>query len=157
ALPNADDVALTHGERRNVDLLAVDGEMAVAHELARLGARCRESQAVHDVVQPPLEHLQQQLARDPLLPVGRFEIAAELVLEDAVRALDLLLLAQLDAVPDHLGFARAAVLAGRHVALLNCALLGVAPLALEKELHALAPAEPADWTVVPRHLRTPSQ
>src|SRR5690606_22850437 len=84
--------------------------------------------------------------------VRRLEVATELVLEDAVGALDLLLLAQLDAVAHYLRLARSPVLAGRHVALLNRALLRVAPLALQEELHALAPAQPADRTNVSSHL-----
>ena len=149
--PHGDHVALAHRERRDVHLLAVHGEVPVAHELARLRPRGREPEPVDHVVEPALEHLEQQHARDALLPIGRLEVAAELVLEHAVGALDLLLLAQLDAVADHLRLARAAVLAGRHVALLDRALLRVAALALQEELHALAPAQPADWTDIPRH------
>ena len=50
----------------------------------------------------------------------------------------------------------AAVLARRDVALLDRALVRVAPLALEKELHAFAPAQPADRTDVSSHLWFPS-
>ena len=148
---HGDRVARAHRVRRDVHLLAVDGEVAVADELARLRARRREAQPVDDVVEPALEHLQQQLARDALLPVGRLEVAAELVLEHAVGALDLLLLAQLHAVADHLRLARPAVLAGRDVALLDRALVRVAALALQEELHAFAPAEPADRTDISSH------
>jgi hypothetical protein len=49
--------------------------VAVADELARLRPRRREAQPVDDVVEPALEHLQQQLARDALLPIGRLEVA----------------------------------------------------------------------------------
>src|SRR5690606_7316692 len=79
------------------------------------------------------------------------EVAAELILQHAVDALDLLLLPQLDAVADDLRPARAAVLSGRHVALLDGALLGVAALALQEQLHALAAAEAADGSVIPSH------
>ena len=73
-------------------------------------------------------------------------------IEHAVGPLDLLLLAQLDAVANHLRLAGAAVLAGRYVPLLNRALVGIAPLALQEELHALAPAQPADRTYVSSHV-----
>jgi hypothetical protein len=97
------------------------------------------------------EHLEQQLAGDALLPVGRLEIAAELALEHTVGALHLLLLAQLDAVAHHLGPARPAVLPRRHIALLNGALVAVAALPLQEELHAFAPAQPAHGTDISSH------
>ena len=80
----------------------------------------------------------------PCAPLRRFEVAAELILEHAVDALDLLLLAQLQAVADHLRLPRLAVLPRREVALLDRALLREAALALEEQLHRLAAAEPAD-------------
>ena len=84
------------------------------------GARGREAHAVDGVVEAALEQLQQRLAGDAAAgALGLLEVAAELIFEHAVDALDLLLLAQLHAVADHLGLARAAVLAGRHVALLD--------------------------------------
>ena len=78
--------------------MAVDPDVAVAHELARLGLRAGETEAEHDLVEAPLELLQQQLARDALLLRGALEGQRELALEHAVEALDLLLLAQLQAV-----------------------------------------------------------
>src|SRR5262249_30150003 len=149
---HCDDVAHADRVGRNVDLLAVDREMAMAHELARLRPRRREAKPVDDVVEPALQHLEQQLARDALRPIGRFEVAAELILEHAVGALDLLLLAQLYAVSHELRFARPPVLSRRHVALLDRALVRVAPLALQEELHALAPAQPAHRSDIPCHL-----
>ena len=144
-------VARLERVRRDVDLLAVDQEVPVAHQLARLRPRGREAHAVDGVVEPALQQLQQRLAGDAARAVGLLEVAAELILEHAVDALDLLLLAQLHAVADHLGLARAAVLAGRHVALLDGALLGVAALALEEQLHALAAAQAANGSVVSSH------
>ena len=69
-------------------------------------------EAVDDVVEPPLEHHQQVLAGDALAAVGLLEVEAELALEHAVDALDLLLLAQLQAVAQRRG-GRAACRAGR--------------------------------------------
>src|SRR4029079_2915159 len=88
-------------------------------------------------------------------PVRHLEVAAELVLEHPVDALDLLLLAQLQPVADHLRLAQLAVLAGGQVALLDRALLGIAALSLEKELHAFAPAEPTNRTGITCHLIQP--
>src|SRR5204862_245692 len=50
---------------------------------------------------------------------------------------------------------RLAVLPGREVALLDRALLGIAALALEEQLHRLAAAEPADRTDITSHLHSP--
>ena len=54
-----------------------------------------EAQTVDDVVQAPLEQLEQVLARDALQADRLVVVAAELPLGDAVDALDLLLLAKL--------------------------------------------------------------
>ena len=146
-----DDVARLDRVGRDVHLPAVDQEVAVAHELPRLRARGREAEPVDDVVEPPLEQLQQRLAGDAARAIRHLEVAAELVLEHAVDALDLLLLAQLQAVADELRLAELAVLPRREVALLDRALLRVAALPLQEELHAFAPAEPADRTNVTSH------
>ena len=50
-----DDVVGLDLEARDVHAPAVDLEVAVAHELPRLGTRGREAQAIDDVVQPRLE------------------------------------------------------------------------------------------------------
>src|SRR5262249_48999818 len=148
-------IALLHRVRRDVDLLAVDQEVSVAHELPRLRPRRREPEAVDHVVEPSLEQLEQRLARDAASPLGRFEVPAELILAHALDSLDLLLLAQLDAVAGHLRFPRLAVLPRREIALLDRALLRVAALSLEEQLHAFAAAQPADRTDITRHLHSP--
>src|SRR5262249_23550875 len=140
ASEHGDDVPFLDRVRRDVDFLAVDEEVAVTHQLARLRPRRREAEAVDDVVEPPLEELQQRDAGDAARAFGGLEVPAELILEDAVDALHLLLLAQLKAVAGELRFPRLAVLPGREIALLDRALLGVAALALEEELHRLAAA-----------------
>ena len=86
----------------------------------------------------------------PVLRVGALEVEAELALEQAVDALDLLLLAKLHAVAEDLGTA-AAMLAGRVVAALDRALVLETAVALQKQLHALAPAEPANGIRVTSH------
>src|SRR3989442_2567552 len=150
--PHPAEVARLDRERRDAHLPAVHGEVAVAHELTALRARGREPAPVDDVVEPPLEQLQQRLAGDAARPLRLLEVETELVLEDAVNALDLLLLAQLDAVAGQLRFARLAVLPGREVALLDRALLRVAALTLEEQLHPLAAAQPAYRSDISRHL-----
>src|SRR5262249_43935290 len=94
---------------------------------------------------------QQVLAGDALHAVGLLEVEAELPLEQAVDALHLLLLAQLQAVAEAAAAAALAVLARRIAALLDRALLLEAAVALEKQLHALPRAQPADGTCIPCH------
>ena len=84
----------------------------MAHELPRLRPRRREAEPIDDVVEPPL----QQLSRfSPVIPLSmrRLEVATELLLQHAVDAPDLLLLAKLQAVARELRLPRLAVLSGR--------------------------------------------
>src|SRR6185436_3556840 len=97
----------------------------------------------------------QRLAGDAARPIRHLEVAAELVLEHPVDALDLLLLAELQPVAHQLRLAQLAVLAQRQVALLDGALLRVAALSLEEEVHPFAPADPADRSDVTCHLMLP--
>src|SRR5206468_8027672 len=145
-------VAHLHQERRHRDLAAVHLEMAVRHHLAPLASRGRESEPVHDVVEPELEEPQEILAGDALLGLGPLEVFAELTLEHAVDALGLLLLAQLHAEGGRLAAVQP-VLARRIVAPLDRALVGEAAGALQEELHAFASAEPALRVSIPRHGR----
>src|SRR5437763_4585489 len=135
----SDDVVGPHLEARDVDPPAVDGEVAVADELASLRARGCEPEAVDDVVETRLERTQQVVAGDAALAGGLLVVGAELGLEQAVVAPRLLLLAQLQQVLGLLD-AAAAVLARRVAAALDGALLGQTTLALEEELHPLAAA-----------------
>src|SRR5206468_2221910 len=121
------------------------------HQLPRLRPGCGEPHSVNHVVQPAFEQLQQRLAGDAAVALGGLEVAAELIFEHTVDALHLLLLAQLHAVAHHLGLARLAVLSRWKVALLDGALLRIAALSLEEELHSLSPAEPAHRTHVSCH------
>jgi hypothetical protein len=100
-----------------VDRLAVDGDRLVRHQLARLGAGRAEAHAVHHVVQAGLEDEQQVGAGVATAAVGFGEVLAELALQDAVHPLDLLLLAQLQAVIGRALAGSAAVLAGLGVEL----------------------------------------
>src|SRR5581483_6196581 len=92
-----------------------------------------------------------RLAGDAARALGLLEVPAELVLEHAVDALDLLLLAQLQTVAGQLRLAGLAVLPRREVALLDRALLGVAPFPLEEQLHRLAAAQTADRSNITSH------
>src|SRR5205085_7841886 len=127
---------------RDVHPAAVHLEVPVPHELARLRARGGEAEPVDDVVEARLEHPQQVLARDAGALGGLRVVGAELVLEQAVVAARLLLLAQLEQILGLLD-APAAVLARRLAAALDRALLRQAALPLQEELHALPAADAA--------------
>ena len=58
-LAHVDDVVLRHLERRDVDLLAVDQEVTVGHELAGVATGPGEAGAVDHVVQTALQQLEQ--------------------------------------------------------------------------------------------------
>src|SRR5207245_1588477 len=93
-----EDVALAHRVRRDGDAPSVDRHVAVPDQLASLVAARREAGTEDDVVDPGLEHPQQVLARDALLAGSLGVEVAELLLEQAVDAAGLLLLAQLEQV-----------------------------------------------------------
>src|SRR5258708_4822606 len=137
-LAHADEI------RRNVDFLPVHPNMAVQHELPRLRARRRQTRAPHHVIQTALEHDDQVFAGRALGARGLLKIIAELPLQQAVRALDLLLLAQLQTVSGDLRAPRLPVLPRHEVALLNRALLRKATQAFQKQLLPFPAAQAAD-------------
>src|SRR5262249_53136272 len=154
-LRQRDDVVLAHDIRRDRHPLAVDEDVTVAHELPGLAAARREAGPEHDVVEAQLEEAQQVLAGDARLLVRLRVDELELLLEQAVDTAALLLLAQLEqvlAVAD----TTPPVLARRVRATLDRAAHRLALRALEEQLHALAPAEPAHRARIPRHYMAPS-
>ena len=97
---------------RNVHAPAVDRPVPVQDQLPRLPSTRRKSQPDEYVVEAALEHAQKVLAGDARLLGGLLVVDPELLLEHAVVALGLLLLAQLDAVLA-LAHPAPAMLAGR--------------------------------------------
>src|SRR5262249_11268150 len=136
--------------RGDVGLAAVQIEVAVGDELARLRARVGEAEPVDDVVEPGLEDAEEVLAGLALAPLGLEEVAPELALGDAVDVAGLLFLAQLERVLGDLA-PPGRLRAGRVGPPLDGALGREAAVALEEELDALAAAEPADGVVVSGH------
>src|SRR5580765_6820513 len=149
-----DHVVRPHLVARDVHATAVHVEVPVPHELPGLRARSGEAEAVDDVVETRLEDPQQVLTGDAGTARRLLVIRAELLLEQAVVAARLLLLAQLLQVLALLD-AATAVLARRVAATLDRALLGQAALALEEELHPLAAALLALRTAIAGHLDAP--
>src|SRR5262245_40172299 len=152
--PERDDAPRPNRGRRNVDLASVDPDVPVRDELPRHGPRRGEPQAVDDVVETQLQHLQEIRPRDAPSTRGLREVFAELALQHAVHPLDLLLLAKLDAVGLDLR-ASPAVLTGSVAAALEGALLLEAAVPLQEQLHAFPAAQPANRTRVSRHSRPP--
>src|SRR5271154_701784 len=96
----------------DVDPPAIDRPVAVADELAPLAAGSRETKAHENVVEAALQQREQVLAGDSGLAGGLHVVAVKLLLEHAVVAARLLLLAQLHTVLA-LFHAPASMLAGR--------------------------------------------
>ena len=93
-----DLVAGLDAVRRDVDALAVDGDVAVAHGLAGFLAGAGEAQTEHDVVETGLEDGHEVVAGDALTLERELVVAAELLLENAIDELGLLLLLELRTV-----------------------------------------------------------
>ena len=119
-------------------------------QLAGTGPAGREAEAKNDVVQPPFHDAQEHLAGVLWRPRGQLEIPAELPLEDAVKAFELLLLAQAGAVLARLA-APVAVHSRRLIAPLDGTLGAVAAAALQVQLHAFTAAQFADRIEMTSH------
>src|SRR5207248_8058199 len=120
----------------------------------RFGAGVGEAQPEDHVVEPLLEVLEQVLAGLALGSRAAQVVAAELALEQAVEALDFLLLAKLHAVLGELG-APLAVLARGVRAALDGTLVRVAAVALQVHLEVFAPADAAGGFGIASHLHAP--
>src|SRR5436190_14912098 len=97
-LPYLDDVVVADPVRRDVDLLAVDQEVAVLDQLPAHVPGLRVPGPVDHVVQPRLEDLQQYLTGLARLAYRLVVVPLELLLQYAVDPAGLLLLAKLEQV-----------------------------------------------------------
>ena len=118
--------------RRDVDAPAVYLKVTVADDLPGVRARQRQPHAVDDVVEAPFERDEQRFAGNARALRRFLEVLAELALEHAVDALDLLLLAQLNVVVGRSATATTTVFTGGVVAALDGALVGQATGALQR-------------------------
>src|SRR5918997_151375 len=82
-LTHLDAVPGSELHRGDVGRAAVDREVAVADQLARLRPAGREAHAEDDVVETRLEQLQEVLAGHAWARLGTLEVRLELPLEDA--------------------------------------------------------------------------
>src|SRR5215471_12833092 len=99
SLPDRKDVAGLYLVRRNVDLALIHQHVPVIYQLSRLAPRSREARAIHGIIEPPLKQEQKVFTRDSFLSRRALEIISKLSFENKVDALDLLLFAQLLAIP----------------------------------------------------------
>src|SRR5208283_3805960 len=118
---------------------------------ARRLAGGSQVEPVHDVVQAPLEHLDQVFAGDALMTHRLAEEQPELSLQHPVHPLQLLFFVQLHAVIRNLLGPAARPLAGCSLFTGDGALGSLAPVSLEVELVSLGPAQPALGTDIPSH------
>src|SRR5262249_55308434 len=118
--------------------------------LPRAGPVRRETQPVHDVVEPTFHDAQEHLAGVFRRARGDLEVTAKLPLEDAVETLEFLLLAKSAAVLARLTAAEA-VHARRLVTPIDRALRTVAPAAFQVQLDALTAAQPANRIEMAAH------
>ena len=98
ALRDLDHIAGLDEVGRNVDLLAVDGEVRMADELTGLTAGHRKAHAVNNVIQTALDRDEQVVTGLAGGGSGGLIVTAELLFEDTIDELDLLLFSKLKAV-----------------------------------------------------------
>ena len=104
----------------------------MTHQLPRLTARNGESHAINDVIQAPLQLLQEHFAGHALGADRLLKVVAELPFLGEVNAFGLLLFAQLQPVSYDLGLAVFAMLTRSKVALLDRAFIAEALGAFEE-------------------------
>src|SRR5882762_2914108 len=122
--------------RRNVHLLTIHLHVSVTHQLARLAAGNAEAQPVDDIVQTPLQRLQQFRTRHTFGFDRVLEVIPELAFLGEVDAFGFLFFAQLQTVAYNLGLLVFPVLSGSEVAFLNRTLVAEALGAFQEELDA---------------------
>ena len=97
-LTYSDHITGLHQVAGNVDAVAIDGKVAMVHQLASLAAGVGEAQTIHNIVQTALDQGQQVVTGVALVAGGLVVVVPELLLLDTVNKLDLLLLGQLSSI-----------------------------------------------------------
>ena len=113
---DVDDVVHLERAGRNVDLAAIDLDVAVRNHLPRGGAGVRKTEVINHVVEARLQNLQHLFARDATAFQRLFVNAAELALHQTVIVTELLLLDQAEAVIGVLAAGLGAMHAGTVIA-----------------------------------------
>src|SRR4051812_13979083 len=122
----------------------------MANDLASLGPAGGEAQPGDNVIEPALQERHQGVARVAGTTVGFRVVLAELPLEDAVIAFNLLLLAEPDGILA--GLAPTVLMHARHpFAAIDGALRSVAPRSFQEQFGAFAATEPANRSNMASH------
>src|SRR5207253_8279860 len=146
--------SVTHFDlrRRNIRAAAVEGDVAVEHQLARLTARIGKAETVDDVIEAHLEDAQQIFTGDARQAFGVHEVLVKLPFEDAVDVARLLLLFELQT---ELALLAAAAIAWRSTwrgwPPFDGTLGGETAFALQEEFHARPATQTADGAGIARH------
>src|SRR3569623_1624164 len=146
---------LGHSYKHALHLLDILIDAVVADELARLCTGGAETHAMGHGIQTALQQLQQALTGRALAAVGLGVVTAELILQHAVDAAQLLLLSQLNGVVGQ-STAALAVLAGREGAFFHRALRRITLFAFEEELLTLTAAQTTFRTDILCHANLPT-
>src|SRR5207248_10502184 len=93
-----DFVAGFHIEGSDVDVAAIDLNVAVRHELARSVARIRQTETINHIIEPRFEKLEQCFTSNAAFTQSVLENPAELTLEQSVLVTQLLFLAESDRI-----------------------------------------------------------
>src|SRR5204863_9555114 len=118
----------------DVDVLAVDLDVAVGNELARAAAGIREAETEDDVIEPRFQKLKQRFAGHSALAQGGLENPAELFFEQAVLVTELLFFTERDRV---IGLFAARTFGTVHAGTI---ILSLKRFGWSKERHAVAAA-----------------
>jgi hypothetical protein len=124
--------------------------MAMIHKKPGFFTGCRKPDPVRHIIQTPLEHTEQILSRNTLLPFGLGERSTELALKDAVNALQFLLFAKLSAVLRH-SLTTLPMLSRRVRTTFHGAFFGHAAGALQKQLNSFSTAQPTHGSTIFSH------
>src|SRR5258708_7869152 len=136
AFPNLNFFSYGDLIRRNVYLLTVHLYVPVTYQLARLAAGNAEPEPVDNVVQAPLERLEQLRTRHTFGFDRVLEVIPELAFLGEVDAFGFLFFAQLQTVAYNFGLLVFPVLSGSEVAFFNRTLVAEALGAFQEELDA---------------------
>ena len=142
-LPDLDLVSGFHEERRDVDLSAIDLNVAMPYKLAGIGPGTGKAKPEHSIVQSPLQQDDQVLTRNTLLAISHLEIVPELSLHDAIDPPGFLFFSELYAIVGMLD-PPGSMLSGGIGSALDCTFIGITPVSLEEKFGAFPPAEPTD-------------
>src|SRR6266404_5424729 len=136
ALPNRNLFSHRDFVRRDVHFLTIYLHVPVAHQLARLAAGNAKAQPIDDIIQTPLERLQQLRTRHTFGFDRVLEVIPKLAFLREIDALGFLFFAQLQTIAYDLGLLVFPVLSRSEVAFLNWAFVAEALGAFQKELDA---------------------